>query len=45
MPTTHEDALALGLCLAAVVGGLGLIALGHYLMPLRALRHAWRNRY
>lgn len=45
MPTTPTDWHILALCGAAIVAGLGLIALGHFLMPLRVLRHAWRNRY
>ena len=45
MPTTSAQWQFLTLCGAVIFGGLGLIAVGHYLMPVRALRHAWRNRH
>jgi hypothetical protein len=44
VPTTASDKQVLAVCAGAVVIGVTLLGLGCWLMPLRTLRHAWRNR-
>lgn len=44
MPTVAVDRVFLLACAGSIGVGVVLFGIGCYLMPLRAVKHAWRNR-
>lgn len=44
MPTTGSDRTFLLACAGSVAAGVLLLGIGCWLMPLRTVKHWWRNR-